>query len=327
MTEDEDGSSTGPKSIVYKKYGGNIFEEQVEYMGFKRNSSMIQSLIFYEMSKRAWGPKLYGLFEGGRIEEMVDCHTLTPDEAFTPEFILDVAKAYARFHSLQLPINKRSFDILAVFLAPVDRTKKQLAEFIESKNIIETDPLMSFKRLHDFPFHEECEWLQSIRPQIKQRTVLCSMDPHYLNRLVRNQKPSDPDATRTLIIDYDGCAYFDRGYDLGGHFVHGMFTNRQLRYPSEAVTAFLTAYLEETKKLSQNFDTNSLDSLNNLMLECEFNSLVYLITILIFFLKMHTVLDAKPMIWIGINPLIELYKEQKHQFCAKYPHCSAESRR
>ena len=323
MTKGEDDSSTGPTSIVFKKYGGNFFDRQVKEMGYRRNSSTIQSLIFYEMSKRAWGPKLYGLIEAGRIEEMVDCHTLTPGEAFTPEFILDVAKAYARFHSLQLPMNRQRFDLLDMSLASVDRSKEQLAEFLESKNLAEPDPLMSFKRLHDFPFDEEGKWLQSIRPQIKQRTVLCTMDPNYLNRLVRNQKPSDPDATRTLIIDFDITAYFDRGFDLGGHLVHGMFTNRQLRYPSEAVTAFLTAYLDEAEKLFQNFDSNSLDSLSNLMLECEFNSLAYLITILIFLLKMHTVLESKPTIWRGIDPMTELYKELKHQFCVKHPHWAA----
>ena len=45
------------------------------------NSPLVQSLIFYGQSKQGWGPKLYGLLEDGRVEEFVDCHTLTAEEA------------------------------------------------------------------------------------------------------------------------------------------------------------------------------------------------------------------------------------------------------
>ena len=329
-TKDEDEDpSLGPSSIVYKKYGGNIYEKQMQQVGFRVNKPLVQSLIFYEMSKRAWGPKLYGLFEGGRIEEMVDCHTLTPGEAFTPEFIRDVAKAYARFHSLELPIDRQTYDLFNAMLLTVDEAKKQLAEFIKSKNIAEPDPLACFQRLYDFPFDEEGKWLNSIRSKIKQRTVFCTMDSNYLNRLVRNRKPSDPDATRTLIIDYDSSAYSHRGVDLGGHLVLRMFYGEDgslqafgLPYPSESEKlAFLSAYLEEAEKFFDDFDKSALDSLENLVLECEFNALCYVISpCLVSSLKSPSILEQKPFMLTFVDPLLKLYNELKEQFCAKYSH-------
>lgn len=324
--KNEKDSSDGPTSVVFKKYGGNIYTQQAKEMGFKINSQLVQSLIFYEQAKRGWGPKLYGLFEGGRIEEFIDCHTLKAEEAFDPELSKDLAKAYARFHSLQVPIKKEHFDMLAQLLPAVDENNKQLATFIESKNMDETDPLMCFKRLHKFPFHEEGKWLESIRQKVTQRTVLCTMDPNYLNRLVRNERPSDPKATRTLIIDFDVSAYSYRGYDLGGHFILRMFNSDEefkmsnLPYPSEAEQmTFLSAYLEEVEKLLDDLDKNSLDSVENLLLECQLNSLDYVVSILISGLKVHTILEEKPNLPGFIDPLLNVYTELKERFCSKYP--------
>lgn len=320
-------SSAGPTSIVFKKYGGNIYAQQAKKVGFRVNEPMVQSLIFHELSERGWGPKLYGLFEGGRVEEMIDCHTLTGEEAFTSEFIRDVAKAYARFHSLQLPIDHNICDIFVQMLPTVDEGKEQLAEIIESKNISETDPLACFQRLHDFPFHEEGEWLKSIRSKVKQRTVLCNMDPNYLNKLVRNHKPSDPDATRTVIIDLDGTAYSHRGYDLGGHCVVKMFYQTSENgkfstslYPSDSERlAFLSAYLEEAEKLFDDFDGCSLDSLENLILECDIGALAFLLgPYLAGFMRVPSILERKPQLANFIDPMLQLYQELKKQFCAKY---------
>ena len=80
----QDPNTPGPTSIVFKKCGGNVFDEDVKEVVIT-NSPLVQSLIFYEQSKRVWGPKLCGLLEIGRIEEFVSRHTLNQKESFTSE--------------------------------------------------------------------------------------------------------------------------------------------------------------------------------------------------------------------------------------------------
>ena len=291
------------------------------------NSPMVQSLIFYEQARRGWGPSLYGLLEDGRIEEFVDCHTLKQEEAFEPELSSDVAKAYARFHSLRLPIKQENFDMMKQSTASLDKAKGDVRAALDSGRIKDEEAREMYKRLLDFPVLEEREWLYSLRRKVKQRTVFCTMDPNYLNRLVRTQKPSDPDHTRTLIIDFDFSAFSDRGYDLGGHFVNRLFKwggkadkLSHLPYPSEAERAhFLSSYLKECQTLFDDFDKTSLDSLENVTLEAELNALIYIITIFSFGFATFVILEQQPKIFTFIGPMIELYEKLKADFSSKYP--------
>ena len=108
-----DSKENGPDSLVYKKYGGNKMGKIVFEIS-RVNSPLVQSLISHEVSKRGWGPKLYGLFDSGRIEEYVDSRVLLASEAFEEQMASHVAKAYARFHSLDLPLEKLSCNPVAL---------------------------------------------------------------------------------------------------------------------------------------------------------------------------------------------------------------------
>ena len=320
-------SPSAPTSLVVKTYGGNIFTKQAAELS-SINSCLVQSIIFHEQSTRGWGPKLYGLFDGGRIEEFIDCHTLTAQEAFSDQLMADVATAYARFHSLKLPIKQHNYDFLGELLISAVGARTQLKHFLDSQDIPQSEPLKRFKKLHDFPLEEESHWVNRIRAQVKQRTVLCTLDPNYLNRLVRSERAKDPGVTRTIIIDFDLTAYSDRGFDLGGHFVLRVFDwSRKdtyltgLPYPSEGErAAFLSAYLEESCKLLDDFDATSLDSLTNLMLEADLNAFVFIISIIIFGFKLYSVLDQVPHITSHIDHMLQLYADLKLQFFSKYPH-------
>ena len=309
-----------PKNILFKKYGGNIFGKEATDLGVV-NSPMTQSLIAHELSTRGWGPKVYGLLEDGRIEEFVDAHDLRPEEGLDE----DIAVAYARFHSIKLPIKQERLDIVAKMMQSLSENKQRLRQFLDSTDM-ESEQRSSFEKVYNFPFQEEKSWLNCIGAKIKQRIVLSTMDPNYLNRLVRNVNPTDPDTPRILFIDFDMTSYSDRGYDLAGHFVNRMFNapdsnNKMsgLSYPSESErNVFLSVYLKEAKRLFEDFDENHLDSLENLILEVDFNAMGYAIVILLFCVNMHAVYDQKPSLTTIFKPLIELYNTLKVQFQTKY---------
>ena len=316
----------GPKSLLIKKYGGNILECQV----VKVNSPLVQSLIFYEQSKRGWGPKLYGLMDDGRIEEFVQCHTLKQEEAFTPEMMKDIAKAYARFHSLQLPVSQEAHNLMVKILLALDNLRTELSRALEGDCIADPDARSAFNKLLDFPFEKETKWINSVREKVQERIVFCSLDPNYLNRLVRD-RPIDADGTRTIIIDFDFSNYSERGYDLGGHFVSRALNwagkeskCSKLPYPNESErTAFLVSYLKECEKLFDDFDKTSLDSLENVTLEADLGALVFIAAILVFSLTLFTILPQQPKIFTLIDSLLNLFWKLKEDFRQKYPNLSA----
>ena len=71
-------------------------------------------LFFAEMARRGWGPKLHGVFAGGRVEEFVVSHTLTPEECMQTDISKDLAQAFARVHSLTpgLPFRRNKLDLM-----------------------------------------------------------------------------------------------------------------------------------------------------------------------------------------------------------------------
>jgi choline/ethanolamine kinase len=104
-----DSSILKPSQPLIRQFGleGDFIEPQGTSIDL---SAVQQAVVFWEMSRRGWGPKIYGFFPGGRLEEFVEgSHTLTAAESTRDPVRKDVARAYARLHSLQLPLRKDSF--------------------------------------------------------------------------------------------------------------------------------------------------------------------------------------------------------------------------
>lgn len=162
MIENND-QSDGPKKLMFKKYGGSVLEEKLITM-MKMNTPLIQGIIAYEQSCRKWGPKLFGLFNEGRIEEFIDCHTLTAEEAFTPDISKDVAKSYARFHSLKLPFNQEPHDCLIKMFKSLDDGRKELSTFLSTCDEAKTK--QTFEKLFNFQFEQEYKWINQIKTTV-----------------------------------------------------------------------------------------------------------------------------------------------------------------
>ena len=239
-----------------------------------------------------------------------------------PEIIADMAQTFARFHSIDVPIDRTLY-------FTIDETVNALQHVPAIKEWIQLTPpepsvLRAVNCLLEFASREEYEWCKSIISRTRHRTVLCTMDANYLNRLVRRNKSQDPRANKTVIIDFDISAYSHRGYDLGGHFVNSMFeigVKEALpgNYPSRSTReAFLAAYLEESKKLLPDFDGDSLDSLQNLMIETDVYACVYLLWLIL----LAHIFCKSPQVsnYYYYEPAIVAYHQLKKQFCIDHPH-------
>lgn len=308
-------SGTGPEKLLYKKYGGSTFD--VAKIA-EPNPPNIQSLIAYELSSRGLGPKLYGLTDNEIVQEYIDGHTLTAEEAFSPKMIKDIAKTYAKFHAVYLPLKNNPFNLLDSFEATVAGNKSTIKEILDSKCCESEEAILCFSKLLKFPFDDEIEWIKAGMNKIKQRTVFCHMGGNYLNILVKNKEPEDENSTRTVLVDYDYCSYSPRGYDFAGHFICRMFDSSNIvdkvldvSYPSEKERIlFLNEYLAECEKLFDDFDPKSLDTLQNLIIEVDYNSYIFTLTILMFSLSWSEIILSDPR----VIPMIELFFELNQNF-------------
>ena len=98
-----------PKAILVRHFGQSGALEEPPSTSTTLSAAQ-QAIVHWEMSRRGWGPRIYGVFAGGRLEEWyVDAHTLTPAEAMVEDVRGGVARGYARLHSLRLPLRRDGF--------------------------------------------------------------------------------------------------------------------------------------------------------------------------------------------------------------------------
>lgn len=317
-----DVTKDAPSALIFKKYGGNKMTDTASKI-LDVNSQLTQSLICYEMSRRGWGPKLYGVIDDARIEEYVDGRPLHASEAFEEKMSRDVARAYARFHSLDLPLDRDGEDLLVQVRRSLDTEKAALQQWTDSAVAAE-ECLRSFKRLLAFPCEEEYLWVHSVLPKIQHRKVFCSMDSNYLNRIVRNDETADD---RCMTIDYDISGYYNRGCDLAGHFVlrtlDGSGKESKLSgfpYPSEEERDyFLSRYLEECSQLFDDFDPQSVDNLTHLKLESDIYALWEILLQLMIAMNFHKIHHIEPKLHTIIDCLIDLHATLKSAFVSNHP--------
>lgn len=257
-----------PAAVVVKMYGGNDFDCSAHPI---KNSPTEEAVIVHCLSEAGLGPKLYGVFLGGRVEEYATGGTLTPaDSVADPSIDVEKAKAFARFHSLQLPLVKdKMLKIREKEYCLLPETRKKLVEDVES-----TAPglLSKMKSLLEWNITAEKEWLFQVFEESNFRRSFVHSDSNYTNMILR------PDG-RVTMIDYEFSCYGYSCLDLGGHFVFRQLDARNRTdslsgfgyADEEKIRSFLEVYVDELEKIGKRQETDTVD---NLMLETDYGSLL-----------------------------------------------------
>lgn len=102
--------------VIIRLYGGSLIP--VDKIG----SIMVRSighegevLIFHLMEVNNIGPKLLGVFNGGRIEQFIpDCDTVSNQDIYDKKVMASYARKLAHLHSLKIPINKQPKDYIGI---------------------------------------------------------------------------------------------------------------------------------------------------------------------------------------------------------------------
>lgn len=228
--------AVSPKHVLVRLYGQTHCEDALE-------SVITESVIFTLLSERKLGPKLYGVFPGGRIEEYIQARPLKQHEMSDPDISLLVAEKMAAVHVMNIPINKEP----RWMWDTINKWLDSLSEVAQNERI---GGIYSLQQLRS-----EAEWLRNHLSKIYSPVVFCHNDLQQGNILLREDTP-DPSI---VFIDYEYCSYNYRGFDLANHFMEWCydynlpecphFSVNKRNYPSHAqMLTFVERYLSSVRE-------------------------------------------------------------------------------
>lgn len=259
------------KKFLVRLYGGKLVEKDDIFKAGKCETT--EGIIFYANDIQGLGPKLLGVFDGGRVEEFVPSHRLTEADLADENTSIELIRKLARFHSLQLPVSKQKRDMLLMSAISQDEYKKEnLLKIVEHVGLNVDD--YSFP---DEEYRAEHAFLLSFESKVGGRLVLCHGDLNKNNILVRDSP--DKFNEHIMLIDYEAAATDYRGCDLAGLLFVRMFEMKDdgsfdivCGWPDDEYRRMIvTEYLNETKKLNYfEFDENGIDSVDHVMMEIDF---------------------------------------------------------
>jgi len=309
---------------LVRLYGGKLLKESDPIK--PEGGEIKETLVFYAVGLAGLGPKLYGSFDGGRVEEFVYSHMLREtDYEQNPKTIIELARKLARFHSLDLPISKERHQILDQ--CELILQQRDMNQFRKLANHIGLVDISSFEQ---FDFKSEIQWLKNLESVISGRIVTISGDINKNNILVRDEP--DKFGERVMMIDYELCARDYRGRDIGQIFVTKIFEmddgyfDKISDYPDEAWRRlFITEYLKETKTLNYFEWDDKLDSVDHVLMEADFFMFHSIQMITGFFLNQKDdslfykmpVDKALSMLKLPVH-LMELYQTRKTVYIETY---------
>uniref|UniRef100_A0AC34EZN8 Choline kinase n=1 Tax=Panagrolaimus sp. ES5 TaxID=591445 RepID=A0AC34EZN8_9BILA len=242
----------------------------------KPDSDIIsETVICSILAEKGLGPKLYGIFEGGRIEEYMPSRPLTMSDIHDVQVSKEIARQLAKIHQLNAPIKKNAnfMDFIDEWYQNLSNNQNLPPFFNSPKHYHKYSPkILTIKDIK-----KEIEFIRSKISKLLKNIVFCHNDLHGGNILLINDN-KNPIKTnlksKLMLIDFEFASYNPRGFDLGHHFAEFVFDYeaKSLPYSStERIPSkkhkfeFVFAYLEEQNfKLSEN---EKIQKANELLIE------------------------------------------------------------
>nr|XP_026483400.1 choline/ethanolamine kinase isoform X1 [Vanessa tameamea] len=233
-----------PKKVLLRIYGQVHGERAMDAI-------VTESVIFTLLSERRLGPKLHGVFSGGRIEEYIPARSLLTKELSEPALSMKIAEKMAAIHSMDVPLSKEPnwlWKTMGKWMKTVK--EERLAQNATGKNDEEQSII---KQLKSVDYEKEVEWLKKFLASVESPVVFCHNDMQEGNILIledeiqsasddelyiyskKNQYVltqyddtntsdsihshiSDSGEPKLVLIDFEYCAYNYRGFDIANHF-------------------------------------------------------------------------------------------------------------
>lgn len=165
-----------------------------------------KAILMRELGHLGIGPKLLGLFKGGRLVEYIPSRTLNYDDLDDVDIRKQIARNLAKIHAinyLPAPLGvDQTFDVIEQYLDKIDDDFR--TSLLSNAALIKTVGLEGAQLLTNYNYREELSWLKTIKDQVigsDGDIVLSLMDMNRLNCLIRDTLNALGE--RMVLIDYE----------------------------------------------------------------------------------------------------------------------------
>ncbi|XP_043820927.1 choline/ethanolamine kinase isoform X2 [Dromiciops gliroides] len=187
-----------PREVLLRLYGAIL--QGVD-------SLVLESVMFAILAERRLGPRLYGVFPEGRLEQYIPSRPLRTQELQDPRTSAEIAVKMARFHLMEMPFNKEPKWLFGT----MERYMKQIRDLTPSHSTKSS----LIQRYH---LEEEMDKLRQLLDSTTSPVVFCHNDIQEGNILLL----SDKEPT-LMLIDFEYSSYNYRGFDIGNHFCEWIY--------------------------------------------------------------------------------------------------------
>ncbi|KAF3836844.1 hypothetical protein F7725_004308, partial [Dissostichus mawsoni] len=193
------------------------------------DSLVLESVMFAILAERTLGPKLYGIFPQGRLEQYFPNTRMRTDQLPDPAISAEIATKVACFHEMSMPFNKEPSWLFGTIDKPPDEiniTNTQTNVIAFTSLIARRKILLLWKSPLPPSFKmwlsDTMSLLNALLAETKSPVVFCHNDVTEGNILILEDK--DPNTTdRLMLIDFEYSSYNYRGFDFGNHFCEWMY--------------------------------------------------------------------------------------------------------
>ncbi|XP_044738084.1 choline/ethanolamine kinase isoform X1 [Chrysoperla carnea] len=222
LNEDE------PNQVLLRVYGQVHGERALEHL-------ITESVIFTLLSERRMGPRLHGIFPGGRIEQYINARPLTTTELSIPSISRQIANKMGIIHSMDIPISKEPQWIWKT----AERWINTVETCVVKDQKCRTQYNEQILKIKNYDLKNELIWLQQYVNNLKSPVVFCHNDMQEGNILIQQQNActdetvtsSIGDNDQLILIDYEYCSYNYRGFDMANHFLEWTYEYTNPEYP------------------------------------------------------------------------------------------------
>jgi thiamine kinase-like enzyme len=302
--------------------------ETMGHEGVKLRSVGIEGevLIFHLMDINGIGPKLLGVFDGGRIEQFLEgYHQLSNEDCANPDVMARFARKLAKLNSRKVPIRKKPKDYIGIIRENFIEHWPKYQKFIIEKEYPPGTTEQTKKEVRvalDYDWFQLIDWFEQTLPTVRTRVVFSHNDMNIGNCMVHPSKSGDD---KLFLLDFEFCGYSYRGCDIGHHFKNRTVNIKKLakgenaldiniRYPSEEDRRhFVRAYLDVFRDSIETPD-DSLDHEDQLLLEAEFYGGLYALFFTSFMITTAEQFKDLPFPvhpGVQISSLIQDYEDRK----------------
>jgi len=138
-----------PRQVLLRLYGQAHGERELEGL-------LMESVIVTLLSERKLGPKLHGIFPGGRIEEYIPARCLLTKELADPTLSTMIAEKMGQVHAMQIPINNEPIWIWNTMANWLDTA----IDILKNTDDIDTQHLENIRVIKYINLEHEFDWLR-----------------------------------------------------------------------------------------------------------------------------------------------------------------------